>query len=196
MFLFIIAEPDEAAEEIIRRYRGMMLHLASMMLEDHHLAEDVAQECTLKLLDNLHLIDEYDSVRTKNLVFTITKNIAVNEINKRDSKFRQVVSQDAQNTNSYEPHIDFKAFEDRYGFSEEMQELLSYLDETDQDIIRLKFGAGYQDREIADLLDMTLSNVKKRYQRARQKLIEILKSKVVMDDELRETSGSAAVCPR
>ena len=32
MFLFIIAEPDEAAKEITRRYRSMMLHLASTML--------------------------------------------------------------------------------------------------------------------------------------------------------------------
>lgn len=150
----------------------------------------------MKLLGNLHLIDAYDSVRTKNLVYTITKNTSANEIKKRDSKFRQVVSHDTYHAGSDEPHIDFKAFEDRYGFSEEIQELLSCLDEIDRDIIRLKFGIGYQDREIAELLGMTLSNVKKRYQRAKQELIEIFKMKEMKDDELRETSGSAAVCPR
>lgn len=88
----------------------------------------------------------------------------------------------------HEPQIDFKAFEDKYGFSEEIQELLSHLTEIDQDIIRLKHGAGYKDQEVAQILGLTLSNVKKRYQRAKNKLIELQlekeKEKEVQEDEL------------
>ena len=161
-----------------------MLQLAESILKDYHLAEDAVQETILKLLDNLHMIDSFESDRTKNLVFTFTKNMAINERKKQKRRFREVLpdvlmDEDGEFIWTSGPAVDFKAFEDIYGFGEETEELFSQLNETDKDILRLKFGAEYSNREIAQLLNMTEENVKKRYQRMKKRMAQILDEREV-----------------
>ena len=74
-------------------------------------------------------------------------------------------------------YIDMEGFHDCYGFGTEIQELLSMLDNLDRDMICLKYGEGYSNKEIAELLGKKEEFVKKRLYRAKIKLQSILVDK-------------------
>lgn len=183
MFLFVITDPDTGAEAIIGLYHDGMLRIARQILRDHHLAEDVVQNSLMQIIENFHKMDEFHSVQTKNLVFTITKNNALNERKKNSRNFRQVVSEieteDGELPAGIEPQVEFRAFVDKYGFGEDTEEIFQQLNDIDKEILRLKFGLGLSNEEIGNLLGMEKRAVETRFYRMKTRLSKKLRGEEV-----------------
>ncbi len=71
-------------------------------------------------------------------------------------------------------YLDIDAFHDQYGFGLEVQELLSKLDNKDKDILCLKYGEGYDNKEIGEMIDLSEEAVRKRLYRTRIRMQSIL----------------------
>ncbi|MGF6375669.1 RNA polymerase sigma-70 factor (ECF subfamily) [Clostridiales Family XIII bacterium PM5-7] len=175
MLFTLIQTIYHGIEQLIVEYKKMMLNLAYSILKDSQLAEDALQEASIKLAGKMNNIDNIHSDRTKNFVYTVTKNAAIS-VYRKEKKFRQDVQFFENNALSYiEGALDIDAFADQYGFSEELKEALSQLGEMDRDIICYKYGAGYKTKEIATAIGHSPDYVYKRLQRAEEKLALIIK---------------------
>lgn len=174
MFIFSILQIiHDEINDIFEKYHAMMKNLAYSILQDYQLAEDATQEALLSLSENMDGIDNIDSDRSKNFIYTITKNKSINLLKKESSK-KCVQFFDEYKINNIPGDLDLNAFCNEFGFSEKVMEALSQLEELDKDIIIYKFGCGYSGREIAKLIDRTPDYVYKRLQRAIQRLQVIL----------------------
>ena len=73
--------------------------------------------------------------------------------------------------------VDFDAFELKYGFSDEVWFLLNYLPIMDRELLVLKFHYCYTNGEIAEHFGTNVEQVKKRYQRAKAKLVKLIEKR-------------------
>ena len=174
MLMFSILQIiQDSINDIFEKYHAMMKSLAYSILKDYQLAEDAMQEALLALSANMDKIDNIDSNRSKNFIYTVTKNKSLNLLKKELSE-KSVQFFDEERLNNIEGDLDVQAFCYEFGFSDQVLNALSQLDEIDKDIIIYKFGAGYNGREISKLIGRDPDYVYKRLQRAIQKLQKIL----------------------
>lgn len=174
MFLTaVIQAVNDIVNEITNKYKDMMHNLAFSILKDYQEAEDVVQDSLIALSKNTGKMDDINSARSKNYVYTVTKNKALEYYKRKKSK--DVQFYDEKFINNIPGDLDVKAFCNQYGLSDRIMELLSSLDEIDKDIFVYKYGAGYSTKEIAEIIGRDREFVYKRMQRAERKLRQILK---------------------
>lgn len=70
--------------------------------------------------------------------------------------------------------LNIDAFHNRYGFGLEVQELFSKLDNKDKDILCLKYGEGYDNKEIGEMINLSEEAVRKRLYRTKIRMQSIL----------------------
>lgn len=160
-------------ELIQKKYGTLIRQIAYGILNDWQLVEDAEQDVLWKLISKHADKAELPPNQLKNYLCAAVKNTAINYVNQRERRleveeeywYTMPLSMDC---------IDVESFQDRYGFGQEIQELLSLLNNTDRDIICLKYGEGYSNAEIAGFLGRKEEFVKKRLYRAKVKLQSIL----------------------
>ena len=79
-------ELDEKSVKIERLYalhKNVMLYTAERILRDYQLAEDAVQKAFMKVLDNLHKIEEPDCNKTRAFLVIITRNVAITMYNRQ-----------------------------------------------------------------------------------------------------------------
>ena len=162
--LFILAIEDEARRsefaEAYSRYSQHLLAVASLVLfgklcadpQEQTTAEDVVQEAFLKVLENDNLPS--DPKKARALLITITKNIAIDYLRKSN-------------------HLaDKEPTEIQLGYTlpKELNEIsvaIDSLPDMYKDVFILHYEYGYKAREIAQMLDISLSAVLKRLERGK-----------------------------
>lgn len=164
---------EALAEALFTRYRQTMIAIAMSVMGNIHDAEDIVQLSMIKIINNIDKIDDIESDRCKHFIMVITRNTAINEINKKNNR-KTVTLAPADIVNISEPCFEEYSFDDRYGFSEEMTKLLSELKAVDKDILCLKYGDGYSTIEIGEITGLSDTAVRQRLSRARKRLCEIL----------------------
>jgi RNA polymerase sigma-70 factor (ECF subfamily) len=172
MFILTAARiVKKSIEEIYARYGAMMKNLAYSIIRDYQYAEDSVQESLLAISKNLDKLDDVDSAKSKNYIYTVTKNEALTMREKINKNFqRDVQFYDDEEVNNIKGDLDIEAFCDERGLGEDVLELLSSLDELDKDILVYRFADGYSVKEIADMMEKNPDFVYKRIQRALVKL--------------------------
>ena len=87
MFIFSLLQViQDAFTEMFEKYHPMMKNLAYSILKDYQLAEDAVQESLLSLSENMDKIDNIHSDRSKNYIYTITKNKSLSILKKQKSE--------------------------------------------------------------------------------------------------------------
>lgn len=173
MFALCEEQADQTKfEQLYRAYRQLMYYTAWSVLHDEGLAEDAVQQAFLRILSHLKNIPAVDCPQTKSFVVIIVKNIAINFYNAR--RRHAVLSLDElEDWTPDEADSPVGEVENREDF-DRLSRLISGLPESYRSVLLLRFDNGYSTREIAQMLDLSEENVKKRIQRARRKLEEIL----------------------
>lgn len=156
---------------LFNRYKYNMQRIAHGILNDSQLAEDVVSEAMIKIIKNIDFVDNIDSRRCANFVYTITKNTALDfyRKKKRDSD-NCVTFHESDYVNNIKDIINYEVFEEKYGFGEQIQRYMENLEEVDIDIIGLKYGDGFTYKEISLMLNMTEDMIRQRALRAKRKL--------------------------
>ena len=176
LFLALLDSPGEQEKfrEIYEHYRHFMWYLANQRLQDEHLAEDAVQDAFLALTRHLDKVEDVESPRTRKFLMTIVKSKAVDILRKQHGE----ASVDELPVEPADPGQDVL---DHYITKENYNHLISCileLDEAYRVIFEYKFVHQLQDREIAELLDITPKLVNVRYFRARKKLQQMLEKEV------------------
>lgn len=176
MLLMQIENQDDRlrAERLYEQYRYLLYSEAYKILQDKHLAEDAVQQSFIKIINNLHKIDENNCPRTRNFLVIICVNVAKSiynkslYLNKQDYAVEDIDTDIADNRNG---PLDILVDKDSV---KQITGAIEALSPIYRDALLLKRAYGYSLKEIAELLEIPEETVKKRLARARKKLSRVL----------------------
>ncbi len=154
------ASGDEAAmEKIYQYYSAFVWNVALKTCLNRDVAADALQEVFIKVFKKLGSFRFYSSLKT--WIYRITVNTTLNLIKKEKRREGLELDCTRLKARSGEPDLESK---------QTAQELLGTLDPEDRILIVMREMEGMSYKEIAASSKMTLSSVKTRIYRAREKM--------------------------
>ena len=160
-------------EEAYYEYKGLLHYIAKKILQDEHRAEDAVQEAFLRIAKNFHKVGNVKTTSTKNFFILITRRVCLNLL-EREEKFSTATEEEISLfENSYTPGSLPDSFA---GEAELIRQILS-LPESMRSVLYLQAVYGFNAKETANLLGISVGAVWKRTSRARAILKKELEEK-------------------
>ena len=159
-------EPDRAMEALVEQYTPLICHVASKYLTD---PEDV-KECVNDVFTEVYLHRAEFSPEKGSLaswIGTIARNRAISRY--RKGRKDQPLPEDGAETERSGPDTTAELEQ-----AMDVEQAISQLSETDQQIIRMKYYGGMSISEIAEALHIPYETVKKRHTRSIKQLRKLL----------------------
>ena len=174
--MFYMAIENEQERSMVKRlyekYRYLMFSQANKILQDRHLAEDAVHQAFIRVIDNLHKIDELNCPRTRSFLVIICENIAKDMQKRRlPLNLTDNAVELLEDTSDCEDPMDVLISKESVL---QVKRMIKELDPTYCDVLSLSISHKYSNEEIAVLLDISLEAAKKRLYRARMQLKERL----------------------
>ncbi len=174
IFLAMLDTEEEKAvfSQIYEKYRYFMWYLANDILKDPHLAEDAVQDAFLALTRHLDKIDEVESSRTKKFLATIVKSKAIDIIRKKQDRETLAGEQEEiMAAESADVVLEEYISQDNY---EQLLTCVGALKDIYKVVFEYKYVHQLTDKEIADILGVSMKVVNVRIFRARKMLQQLL----------------------
>lgn len=164
MYLSMIETPDDKVkfERIYNRYRNLMYHVAYKVLSNHYDAEDAVHQAFVAIIRHLEKISDIDCPETRSFIVLITERKAIDLIRTRHSEKVIPLNEDLIG-------IEIPAPGD-HGLADALAKLPAHY----REVLLLRFDNGYSAKELAQMLGMTESGVRKLIGRAKNALGRIL----------------------
>ncbi len=149
----------EKFEALYKKYIDLMHYKAHTILKQQELAEDAVSIALLSIAKNIRMIGGVYSDQTKHYIMLITHRSALNLLKKQKREENR-----------------FASLEEAEGMAKEIESddsltsAMLALPSPYKEVIMLKYSGGYKNREIAVLLNLTVSNVDKIVNRGKKKL--------------------------
>lgn len=168
------------AEQMVRENIGWMLALAQRMLGDRSTAEDAVQDAFLSAYTKLDAFEGRSSLKT--WLHRITVNAALMKLRSQKRLAEQPIDNLLPEFDTHECRIEapwtYLASVETILANEQLIEIasdkLKQLPEIHRIVLQLRDIEGYSTAEVADLLGISLSNVKVTLHRARSALKRLL----------------------
>jgi RNA polymerase sigma-70 factor (ECF subfamily) len=172
LLLRLRTEPARWLPAVLERYERPLLRHAGSVLSDAAAAQDVVQECFLKLLRNGQPVTNLSA-----WLHRVTHNLAVDHL-RGESRRQRLHAVAAESTPTQSPSAeDALAVEDAEASIE--HELLA-LSANERAVLHLKLKAGKSYREIAEITGLSQGNVGYLVHHAVKKVAARLKAKGVV----------------
>ena len=164
VYLAMIEEPAEQAkfEQLYEKYRFLMLHAAKQILQNHHDAEDAVHQAFVSVIENIDKISDVECPKTHSFVVIITERKAI-DILRRNSRRSTV-----------ELNEEIAGIEMPFNLDNPVATAIAQLPPHYREVLLLRFDNGFTTKEIASMLNITDSGVRKLIARAKRTLQEIL----------------------
>ncbi|MFP4605586.1 MAG: RNA polymerase sigma factor [Bacteroidales bacterium] len=160
---------------LVERYKNMVFTIAIRMLKNHELAEEVSQDAFLKAYKSLKQFKKKSKFST--WLYRIVYNQCISELRKQKQNTMSIddesSSKSVLNIEDTLSKTEGLENEDRKYY---IEKALSYLPEDDRMIITLFYQNEMTTEEIANIVNLSVSNVKVKLYRSRNKLYETLNS--------------------
>jgi len=152
-------------EQLYAKYKNLMFYTAKEFLQDDHLAEDAVSTAFIQIAKNLYRIGDVEDKQTKWLLLTITERTAINmyQKRKREQNRLQELDHATHSVQTLPGH-------NTHGLAEAILKLSPDY----QQVMMLKYVHGYKSKEIAAMLDCTVSKVDQMISRGRKQLRKLL----------------------
>ena len=166
-------EEKSKFEQLYLKYRQDMYKTAYGILKNEFESEDAVHEAFMRVIKKLTNISEINCPQTHAYLIIIVRNIAL----KMAEENNKTISVDVD---SIEITDKFDLEEDVISKMEveRIKHILKGLPEDYYDILFLELFMEFSISDIAEQLNITYDNAKKRLQRARQKFIDILEGDI------------------
>jgi RNA polymerase sigma-70 factor (ECF subfamily) len=148
-----------------------MYHVAKSILKDDFLAEDAVHNAFLKIINHLDRLKDVFCHTTRGFLVIVVKNTSRDIYNKRKAGslvFFDEMSNEIAGGVQLEEDV-FRRLE-----AEELSVKIGLLPEMYREVLLLRHIQDYSHKEIARMLDINEAAVRKRLERARQKLFSII----------------------
>ncbi|MBR7132192.1 MAG: sigma-70 family RNA polymerase sigma factor [Clostridia bacterium] len=154
-------ENKDRFEKIYLKYRKHMKYIALKILGDEQLSEDAVHNAFLKIINHLDKFEDINCQETKNLIVIIIRSVSIDMYRKRNREFQNTDISDVE----ISAETDFSHLQ-----AEEILKEVESLPEIYKDVLLLKIEYNFKDREIAQMLGISVGTVSKRLERARKQL--------------------------
>ena len=168
---------DAAFRELIRRYERPVFSLIYRMVRDRELAEDLAQDTFVKVLNH---VDRYRAeFKFSSWLFKIANNVAIDHLRRRQldtismDGSPHAVTQDAIEATSFDVTVKQESALEEMEAKElggAIEKAIAHLRPEYRSCIMLRHVEGRSYEEIATTLDLPLGTVKTYIHRARHEL--------------------------
>lgn len=138
-------------ESLIKKYSKPLIRYATGILKDAEVAKEVVQECFLKCLQQ-----NQTQIQIPGWLYREVRNRAI-DIWRKHRKTESLSEESQNNLRSDLPNP-LEGLEAR----QDMQHLVQQIEKLsprDQEVVRLKYAEGLTYQQIADVLDLTATNV-------------------------------------
>lgn len=166
-----ITERSSKLEQIYKKYGTLMVKLAFQIVKDSDAANDVLHDSIMKISKYLDKIEDVNSAKTRSYVLTVTHSVAIDWYNRRKKENiveLEAVAYDIADEQNIEQELEQKHNK------EYIIKILTKLKPNYSEILTLKYLHGLSDNEIADVLNISQSLVRKRLERARKSMKKLL----------------------
>ena len=153
-------------EDLYRKYRALMFHIANNILNNENDAEDAVHHAFVAIINHFEKISEIDCPKTRAFVVTIVERKAIDIYRSKNRK----------SALPFEEYINVPS-EDLIHSAVERSEIaaaIASLPTKYRELIMLKYDSGYSDKEISAMMEMSVENVGRTIRRAKEKLYSIL----------------------
>jgi len=173
---------EAAYRELLRRYERPVFSLVYRMVRDRELAEDLAQECFIKVFNH---VDRYDAkYKFSSWLFKIASNLAIDTLRRKQLKTvsiegsRHATSSEEEEASrisivSHDPNPE-QALEAKQ-LGGRIEEAIARLRPEYRTAVLLRHVEGRAYEEIAEIMEVPLGTVKTYIHRARGELKEMLR---------------------
>lgn len=161
--------------DIYSQYDRRVLAYCIYVTNDRDVANDVFQEVFIKVYRSLHTLRESD--KSANWLFRIARNECLNAMKSQQRSDRRTVDIDSPEAEFAQASIATESYSDE---TEHLNWALAQLSSEYRDTLLLAEFEGFSMKEIADMTGTSVSNVKVRIHRAKQKLHTLLQP--ILDD--------------
>lgn len=166
--MMIDSEEDRNKFEFLyEKYRKLMFAEAKGVLKDDYLAEDIVHDSFVKIAKNICNIGEADTKETKNFIMVITRNTALDAYRKRAKSIKQEISVDENEDSDIFISNEGKDLSDVVCTENPVLRIIRELPEKYKEVFLLKYVNGYENKEIADVLNISEEAVRQRISRGR-----------------------------
>ncbi len=148
--------------------KSRLYRFARWMVQNHEDAEDIVQEIFLKLWSMRHTLKQYTSIEA--LAMQMTKNLCLNKVKSHHLKAVDITQQHLANR-THTPDqaaelTDTRALMDR---------IIARLPPQQRLVVQLRDVEELEIEEIAQLMDLTVNNIRATLSIARKKIRELYK---------------------
>lgn len=164
IYLSMIDEPENRSkfEEVYTRYRSLMYLAAYRILQNSYDAEDAVHQAFVSVLSNLDKIVKIDCPETSSFLVLITERKAIDIYRARRTGKLLPIDEEILGIEIPLPGDN--------GLADALAGLPSHY----REVLLLRFDNGYSTRDLAQILHLTPSGVRKLIGRAKQALERIL----------------------
>lgn len=164
IYMAMIDSPEDQSkfERVYHKYRYLMLHIAKQILHNHHDAEDAVHQAFVAIIENIEKISDVDSPKTRSFVVIISERKAIDML--RSNSRRSTV----------ELNEDIAGIEMHFDLDNPVAAAIAKLPVHYREVLLLRFDNGFTTKEIASMMNITDSGVRKLIARAKRALQEIL----------------------
>lgn len=164
IYLQMLETPEEKItfEQLYRKYRGLMYHIAYNILHNESDAEDAVHQAFVSIIQHFKKITDIESPQTKAFCVIIVERKALT-----------ILRSKAKIIDIYD--IEQKGVEIPLPGDSGLADSMSRLPAKYREVLLLRFYFGYSPHEIANIFHMSHAAVKKLIWRAKIKLATLLK---------------------
>lgn len=168
--MFLSSPKEEKQfEELYALYHHTMLQVAKGILKDEHLAEDAVQEAFIRIGKNIAKISRVNCPQTRAFAVIIVRNVALTILN---DQHKQIFTDNIDTLEFVESNMEDSLLQ-KMDY-DAILAAIEKLPDAHRDVLYLHYVQGYKTVEIGKLLGLDREAVKKRLQRGKRKLLELL----------------------
>lgn len=150
---------------LYEKYRKLMFYVANRILKDDGLSEDAVEQTFIKVIENLDRISEVECHKTKSYLVIMVRNCAINLYWQHKKHPTVPLDEDMELPGEWS-----FAVEDE----DEMTKAVAQLPVIYRDVLTLKYVQEYTNEEIAEMLEISEPTVRKRLERAKEKVRQFM----------------------
>lgn len=166
---FLLNRDRQSCQNLVRRHQNAVFRICFNVLKDHQKAEEVAQDVFIKAFDQLNQLN--DPVKFRSWIGRMAYHRAIDVWRRQKSTTADLPAAISIADEDQGPIAKVESLER----SEQITKALQSLGEPDTSIFTLFYLEEYKIQEIAEAVNLTVSNVKIRLMRGRK----VLKNKLI-----------------
>jgi RNA polymerase sigma-70 factor (ECF subfamily) len=166
-------EQDKSKFELLyTTYRKLMFYIANRILNDEYLAEDAVHQTFLKIIEDLNKLKDVHCHKTKSYIIVMVRNYAINLYNRMKRHSTIPIEQADYWIMDETSNEKFNQIEDL----DYLAKVIIKLPVIYKEVLTLKYVQEFTTEEIAHCLGVSEAAVRKRLERARHKIKEVLEN--------------------